>query len=404
MRLQPPDMNVLQVTLGFYPAVHWGGPVKIVHQNALELLRRGHRVTVLCTNLLDKRHKIRPQTFEDEIDGIRVVYLNTWNIPQWPGTLGPIWLPDLVSRFADEIGQYDVVHLHGYRNLMSQQLLPLLQKHRVPLVIQPHGGMPVIVNSFFIKRLYDRILGQRILQRAQAFIALQPLEKQQILAHGVPGSKITVIPNGLNLNDIPRNLPRGRFRKQFHIPLDVPLILFLGRINRKKGVDMLIEAFARLPEKRAWLAIVGPDDGQLVEAQALVRQYRLGERVVFTGSLSGEIIWSAYQDADLFVLPCRTDTFPTTIMEACALETPMVITEGCEMADLVRGEIADIVPFDADIFADAMQKLLKDRQRYHQYQENCQRLMNTTFSIRATVDRLENLYQRMVHENINSQR
>jgi hypothetical protein len=53
-------MNILQVTLGFYPAQAWGGPVKIVHQNSRELVRRGHQVTIYCTNLLDKKNKIIP--------------------------------------------------------------------------------------------------------------------------------------------------------------------------------------------------------------------------------------------------------------------------------------------------------------------------------------------------------
>ena len=389
-------MNILQVTLGFMPADGWGGPVKIVHNNAKELIRRGHQVTVYCTNLFDKKNKIQPRTFEDAVDGIRVVYFDTLRIPQWPGTLGPIWLPDLKARLRHERSSFDVVHLNGYRSLMNLQVVDALRDADIPLVIQPHGAMPVIVNSFLIKRMYDRLLGTRELKRAQAFIALQESEKQQILSYGIQPERIAVIANGLDPRNYQLDIPFGTFRLRHNISPDKKLILFLGRINRKKGVDMLIEAFAQLKDMEAVLAIVGPDDGQLAEVKALIARYDLAERVILTGLLSGADVLACYRDADLFVLPCRTDTFPTTIMEACLMGTPMVVTEGCEMAGRLQGKVADITPFDAILFGRAMRDLLLNREKYERYRTACEQLMQLEFSIQNTVGRLEELYQHMV--------
>lgn len=385
-------MNILQVTLGFLPATAWGGPVKIVHNNARELIRRGHQVTVYCTNLFDKKRKIRPHTFEDMVDGIRVVYFDTWRIPYWPGTLGPIWCPDLPSRLRRELSSFDVVHLNGYRNLMNLQIVNALQDADLPLVLQPHGAMQVIVNTFFIKRMYDRLLGRCELEQARAFIALQESERDQILSHGVPAERIAVIANGLDPRNYHLDVSPGAFRDHYGISPDKKLILFLGRINRKKGVDMLIEAFAGLKDLDAVLAVAGPDDGQLAEVQTLIARYNLAERVILTGLLSGDDVLEAYRDADLFVLPCRTDTFPTTIMEACLVGTPMVVTEGCEIAHLVKDRVADVTPFDANLFANAIRGLLLNEEKYGRYQTACGALMDSEFSIKGTVDRLEKLY------------
>src|SRR5512137_282042 len=101
-------MRILYVTLGFYPALAWGGPVKVVYQNCKELVRRGHEVTVFCTNLLNKKEKMASHTIEKDYEGIHVVYFNTWNIPNWPGTVGPIWLPDLSAYLDRHIQDYDV--------------------------------------------------------------------------------------------------------------------------------------------------------------------------------------------------------------------------------------------------------------------------------------------------------
>jgi glycosyltransferase involved in cell wall biosynthesis len=392
-------MNILQVTLGFLPADGWGGPVKIVHANSKELVRRGHQVTVYCTNLLNKREQIQPGTFEREVDGIRVVYFNTWNLPCWPGTLGPIWLPDLAPRLQREAKSFDVIHLNGYRNFMNLPVVNIARQVDVPLVMQLHGALPIVVNSFFVKRLYDFLLGERELRHVDAVIVGQESERKQALAHGIDFRRIILINNGLDLSEIGSQPEPGVFRKRYQIPDGKPLILFLARINKKKGTDMLVDAFYRLcSESDAHLVIAGPDDGQLAEVMGLIEFYNLQKKVTLTGLLSGDEVYSALQDADLFVLPCRMDTFPMSIVEACAFGIPMVITDRCEIAHLVRGRIADVVPFDAILFAKAMRLLLSDSERYKKYKDNCPIVMQDTFSIRATGDLLVDLYRQVLND------
>jgi len=394
-RFSGSSMRILHVTLGFPPAVAWGGPVKIVQANVEELAHRGHHLTVFCTNLLDKQSKIQHGTFERQINGIRVVYFDTWHLPWWPGTLGPVWLPDLPNYLQRELDTFDVIHLNGYRNLMNIPVAKVAWKNNKPLLMQPHGAMPIVINSFWVKRFYDRILGGKELRAVTALVALQESEKQAAILHGVLSSRIEIIPNGLDINKYA--LPeRGRFRKKNNLPADAPLILFLGRINRIKGADMLVEAFAKLELANIYLAIVGSDDGQLEEVTALIDKYNLEDRIVLTGLLSGDAVNEAYADASLFVLPSRADAFPTTIMEACLAGLPMVITDRCEIAHLVKDRVADIVPFNADAFANAMRRLLTDHSHYNFFQSNCPALMQDTFSIVSTVDKLELLYKKVI--------
>ncbi len=391
-------MNILQVTLGFYPAQGWGGPVKVVHQNGRELVRRGHNVTVYCTNLVNKREKLQPHTFEREMDGMRIVYINAWNLPWWPGTLGPIWLPELPGILKRELSQFDVVHINGYR---SPMVLPITQAARragIPIITQPHGALPVIVNSQGLKRLYDRFFGRMELDGISALLALQESERQQALAHGISPDRIRILPNGIDPAEREHLPPPGVMRHRWNLPPDAPVILFLGRINKKKGPDMLVEAFARLKNQDAHLVIAGPDDGMLDEVRALIIQHRLEARVRLPGLLSGPDVLAAFQDSDLFVLPCRTDTFPVVIMEACLMSTPMLITDTCEIAPLVQGRIGDVAPFDAQRFAQAMDNLLADRTKYETYRANCAQALADTFSIQAVVDQLEQIYQNAIAE------
>lgn len=392
-------MRILQVTLGFYPAQNWGGPVKIVYENSKELVRRGHQVTVYCTNLLNKVEKIQPGTFERNMDGIRVVYMDTINFSWWPGTLGPIWIPDLVSYLNREIHNFDVLHLNGYRSPLILIPAQAARRMRKPFVMQPHGTMQVIINTFFLKRVYDRLLGKRELDGVGALIALQESERAQALAYGIPEKKIEIVPNGLALNEFDVLPEKGAFRRKYQIDPMKTMILFLGRINKKKGADMLVNAYASMDYPNTHLVIAGPDDGQLDEVKSLIKKNNLGSSVTITGLLTGADVNAAFYDADLFVLPCRTDTFPTTIMEACLMGTPMVITDRCENAHLVRGRVADVVPYETHAFADGMKNLLADRDRYSRYKANCKDILVDTFSVQHVVDLLEDLYQRVIVEN-----
>jgi glycosyltransferase involved in cell wall biosynthesis len=392
-------VNILQMTLAFDPAYGWGGPVRTVYLSCRELVKRGHRVTVYCTNLLNKKQSIMPRTFERFIDGIRVVYFNAWNFRWWPGTVGPIWLPGLKGYIKRELASFDVVHINCFRNIMHIPLVRAAQRERVPFIVQPRGALPIVVNSIILKHLYDRLISNRELAGLSALIALQESERLQAVQHGVPYDLIEIIPNGIDITEREHLPEPGGFRRRYGIEQNQPIILFLARINKKKGTDMLVDAFAKMDQSHdARLVIAGPDDGQLNEVQQMVRCLGLERRVCFTGLLSHQQALEALQDADLFVLPCRTDTFPMAMIEACLTDTPMVITDRCEIAHLVRDRVADVVPFNAALFAKAMSDLLSDRERFEHYKRNCIEVLEDTFSLRAVVDRVEALYQRVVAE------
>lgn len=389
-------MKILHVCLSYYPAVAWGGPVKNVYTISQELANRGHQVTVYSTNLYDRYNYIMPHTFIKNWGDVQVVYFKTYRIRRWPGTLGPIWCPELPEYLRQEVSEFDVIHLHGYRNFIHIPVIYYARCAGIPYVLQPHGSLPVVINSILFKRIYDRLVGRYELRNLKTLIALTDEEKQQALDQEVPEEKIVIIPNSYEFYYVEEDTTDNvSIREKYRIPSNTSIILYIGRINRKKGVDILIHAFAKIVDINAALVIVGPDDGLLKEVQSLVEMYGIQDRVIFTGLLTGQDIHSAYREANLFILPCRTDTFPNTILEACQACLPMVISETCEIADLIANKMGDVVACDPESFAHAMRDLLSDSEKYARYKANCPHVIQSLPSLNSVIDQLESLYDRV---------
>ncbi|MCB9140018.1 MAG: glycosyltransferase [Caldilineaceae bacterium] len=396
-------MNILFTYTGFLPADAWGGPVKIIYQNALELKRRGHHVHIATSNLLSKHQRLHKGNVSGEVNGLDVDYLQLYNIPKWPGTLGPTRLGPLArQRLKQLIVQADVIHVNAVRNALTLEGVHLAYAEGKPILLQPHGTLPHIVSSIRLKQMFDSVFLGSLLSKIDAFLALQQAELQQIVAAGGDPELVHIVPNGLATQSTLKPEVIIDFKRRLQIPDNRQVILFLGRINRKKGTDILIRSFDAIPEERRkslHLVIVGPDDGQLGEVNALIEQYQLREQVTLPGLLSGNEIQASYGIADLFILPCRTDTFPVTIIEACRAGVPMVVTETCEIADLIENRAATITPVDPKAIADAMVRTLDDSDLRAMYAAGAQELMDTVFSIEAVGDALEKIYTQVLEES-----
>ena len=241
-----------------------------------------------------------------------------------------------------------MVHLHEFRWYQNAVVLPHLARLGIPYVLTAQGGMPRIMGRLAPKAAYDRLVGQRILRHACRLHALNELEQQQFLDLGVEPDRIAILPNGVDLDEY-RDLPDvNGFRGRYSIPPRAPIVLFLARVNKIKGVDFLVAGFnevrKNLPD--AVLVIVGPDDGYLAEVKRQIGQLGLESHVRFTGYLAGNAKLEAYQSASVYVLPSAYEMFAITLLESLACGTPIIATDRCGLADFVRhNDLGSIVTY-----------------------------------------------------------
>jgi poly(glycerol-phosphate) alpha-glucosyltransferase len=145
---------------------------------------------------------------------------------------------------------------------------------------------------------------------------------------------IAVIPNGVTLPDMRGDLPRPAW-----MPADRRVLLFLGRIHRKKGVFELLDAWRRLLDrseavKRGWvLAIAGWDDGgYAAQLKHAAEDLALGpDSVIFPGGIFGREKEAAFRHASAFILPSYSEGLPMSILEAWSYGLPVLMTRGCNI-------------------------------------------------------------------------
>jgi glycosyltransferase involved in cell wall biosynthesis len=385
------NLRVLQVVPAF--SNPFGGPVTVVRSVSKELAKR-HEVTVYTTTALDSKHDFKPK--EEEIDGYRVVYFDrTLKELCYSGMFGQLNLSfDMMKAIKRNLKRFDIVHVHSWQQFPDILVHHYATMYGVPYVLQVHGSIPRIMTKKKLKWIYDILFGYSALRDASKVIALSQVEAKQYNSMNVPRKKIEVIPNGIDLSEYSRLPSKGCFRRKFSIDDDEKIVLYLGRIHRIKGIDILVNAFANTLGKleNTRLAIVGPDDGYLSDLEALIKALKIANNVLISGPLYGRDKLKAYVDADVYVLPSRYETFPMSILEAVACETPIILTENCGITECFRDKAGLVVKADSLNLQEALLEMLMNGERRRVFRENCKTVMQR-FSISETVSKLERVYE-----------
>jgi len=361
-------MRILSVSQSYAPFYEFGGPPVKVEALATGLAQRGHNVTVLSADWgFEERRQADPEGVTSrrspfgwarQANGVESIYL-----PSWARFRALTWNPATDRYCRARLAQFHVAHIFGLYDFLGPTVANHCRRQRIPYVVEPIGMFVPIVRNIALKRFYHRIWGAKMLAGAAAIVATSEQEVEELAAGGIPRAKIVLRRNGVM---VPRELPeRGWFRAKHQLPADAHLILFLGRLSEKKSPGLLLEAFAQLPEKingrELRLVFAGPDEsGMQQRLDTLAREKGLSARVRFTGPIFGEEKWSAYRDADVFVLPSQNENFGNTAAEAAACGTPVVITENCGIAPLLAGSGGIVVRHVTSEVAQAVKEVLSD--------------------------------------------
>ncbi len=350
-------MRVLHVVPSFYPSWAYGGIPRCAYEVCRQLVRLDVEVHVWTTDVDDAAHRLSDRTAV--VDGITIRRFA--NLSNWLAYHRQLYLPGRLWGYAQQhVGAFDLVHLHSHRHLLQPLVAAPARRAGVPYVFTGNGTVPVIERYTLVKRLTDVLGARAFLRRAAACIAVANAERQHYLAAGVQPDRVSVIPNGIRLDEFVTLPGRGAFRKRHQLG-EARLVLFIGKITPRKGVDVLLRALARLPPD-VRLAVAGNFMMPAQPIYQLARDLGVSDRAHFVGLLSGRDKLAAYVDADVVAYPAVDEIFGLVPFESLMCGTPAVVCDdsGCgEWLGAAGGGL--LVPSGAsDALAAAVRRLLDD--------------------------------------------
>jgi glycosyltransferase involved in cell wall biosynthesis len=385
-------LRILHVTPYAGDAWAYGGIARLAATLSRDLARRGHTVTVCTTDACDAENRLpAPPARTDGGVDVRV-FPNLSNRLAYHQQL---FLPRGLDGFLREHAtRFDIAHLHACRNLPGAIAAHRLGRAKVPFVLAPNGTAPAFERRVLAKRVYDAVIGDRVLRRAARVIAVSQAEVTQLLTLEVPAQSISVLPNPVDLTEFDAPITRGGFRNRYGLDAR-PLVLFLGKLTPRKRVDVLVDAFAQMNPGEARLVIAGNDMGSGPAVRAAVHSRGLDGHVRFTGLLSGRERLQALADADVVVYPSEHEIFGLVPLESLLAGTPVVVAGDSGCGEVIRGIGGGKVvqAGDAGALAEAIKVVISDPVHWRGEAASAAVLARNLYGNDVVCDRLVDLYR-----------
>lgn len=383
-------MKVLHVAASLSPA--WGGPVPVVKGLTEAMARKGVEVTVFAT--------FGQTGGLVQLEGVEVrLFKQNFLSRIWKGCS-----LKLVKTLYQEIERFDLTHIQEIWHYPHFAAYLTARKARKPYIVTIHGALePWCLNYKGLKKkIYAALIQRRILNKAAAIHAITQEEVEHIKAFGVD-RPIIVIPNGINPKEFSQLPPKEELKKLYPELQDEKVVLFLGRIHPKKGLDILARAFGKIARDRkdVHLLIVGPDEGGYRrEVEKMLAPQNVIEKTTFTGMLTGKEKLAALSLADIFVLPSYSEGFSMAILEALACGLPTIITRQCHFPEVAQAKAGIVIDPDPVQLAEALLRLLDDPELREEMGNNGRRLVMEKFTWDRIADQMIELYQRVLEGEV----
>ena len=352
-------MRILQIVPSI--SLIYGGPSQMVLGLSAALASQGIEVSVLTTDSNGDAGQAPldvPLNTPVEQDGYQVRYFRCSPFRRYKFSL------DLLRWLSQHASEFDLAHIHALFSPVSTAAATICRQRNLPYILRPLGTLDPsdLQKKRRLKQIYATLLERPNLAGAAGIHFTSPQEAKISERFGTHAPDL-VIPLGVKLLMMPT---KGRARAKWGIPDDQPLVLFMSRIDPKKGLNLLIPALERLATEglnfHFVLAGTNPQDPDYEkQIQERVKASPLSSRTTITGFVTGELKAALLQDADLFVLPSYYENFGIAVAEAMVAGTPVVISDQVHIWEEVKdAEAGWVSPCEVDSLTQRLREALQD--------------------------------------------
>ena len=368
-------MRILHVVPTYIPAYRYGGPIYSVHGLCKALAKLGHDVSVFTTNVDGDKDSDVPLGQPVDMDGVKVWYFPSKHLRRL------YWSPPMKKTLEQQIPDFDILHLHSIFLWPTWAAARSARRMGNPYIIAPRGMLVkelIERKSRFTKKLWISLIERRNLERAAAIHVTTGNEMKEIEKFGFALPPVFIVPNGVDVEEL-RRQPR-RVAPLIESIIRKPYLLFMGRINWKKGLDRLIPALTYVPDIP--LVIAGNDEENYRPTlEALAASHGVSNRITFTGAVYGDDKAALLQNAFLLVLPSYSENFGNVVLEAMAVGCPVAVTPEVGVADLVQTSGAGfVVNGTPEILGKGLQHMASDPQELKKMGDKGRRAVEEHFT------------------------
>lgn len=361
---------------------------------ARALVQQGVYVDVVTTDDDGSKRRINKQSGLHEADGgYRVCYFPKQT------EFYKVSLP-LYAWLKLHAQDYDIMHLHGLFSHAPSAASKAARRHGIPYIVRPLG----VLNRWgmenrrrWLKNLSFRFLDRPMLDRASAIHYTSSAELNEAARLNLKARPV-VIPLGMDVTPF-TTLPAPEiFHARHPETRSACCIIFFGRIDPIKGIELLLAAFASVSRQFPSLHLIIAGEGEEDYVHSLKRKAQslgIHSHVTWAGFLAGEIKLSAFAAAEIFVLPSFSENFGVALLEAMAAGLPCITTSHVALAaDVVRlsPDSLRVVSSDAGELAEALGSLLRDPEQARKMGEESSRIARQHFSTESMAASLVKLY------------
>jgi len=307
-------VKILHVIPHFLPSSHFGGTPIVCSKLAEQQSKLKNQVTVATTDVFNQSRRVSIKDIERKKD-------KNYQVIRFRNISNPLAYKYKMSTpmgfssyLRKNLSKFDVVHLHEYRNTMNLIIsLALLKQDnkRLKVILQSHGTYDNYNTRIFFKSIFDLFFKNIINKNIDLYLVLSENERRLLKNKGVKTDKIKIISNGVEVEEINhcQNPP-------FKLP--AKYILYLGRLDKRKGLDILIKAYAQshIYSQGIKLLLVGNDDGYKKKCEILVKELKIEDEVLFHEPVSNVQKWEIFRQATLLSYVTKHEVFGLVPLEA----------------------------------------------------------------------------------------
>ena len=394
-------MKIALVCPASLPATQFGGILFLAIDIANELGEKGHKVVIFTTNLdfANNAHTFNKNLPKlEKMNNFDINRSNVWFHQKLFYVNPNIYFE--IKKFKPEI-----IHTIGVRSYQSLIASLVSKFHKIPLVISDQGGLtthPELNQGGQIKKkiyMIQNLMIKFIVKQSSKIIVPNEYEKK-IFQKFTNDSKIEIVKNGINLKNI-KDI-KINFKEKNNIEND--FILFLGRFNKVKGIDTLIEAWniinSKEISKKIKLVIMGVDFGFEKEMENMINQKELSNNIVIIKKPSREEVLAAYKECLFLVLPSRWELSPLTPLDGFAFKKTVISTTAHGIPHtLTNGENSILVePENYNQLSSEIENLLKNKDLRDNLGQNGFNLVHDECNSEKMAENVLKVYQKILSD------